>query len=133
MNRGTFNHRPSSLTKIPLVDDDTVILNSIFKLLSGLGYDVVTARNGIEGLQKFIENHIDLVITDIAMPRMNGITLVEKIRDHSGRKYVPTIAISANPCLPEYSLFDAFLRKPLEVEKLLDSIEKATQNDRKRP
>ena len=58
------------------------------------------------------------------------LSLVEKIRDNSSQKYISAIAISANLCLPEYSPFDAFFRKPLAVEKFLDSIEKATKNDR---
>ena len=119
------------MMKILLVDDDPVTLNSISKLLSEFGYDVVTARNGIEGLQEFIKNHFDIVITDIAMPKMNGITLVEEIRNGSYQQYVPTIAIFTNPCLPEYSLFDALYRKTLGVENLLDSIEEATKNGRK--
>ena len=119
------------MMKILLVDDDTVTLNSISKLLSELGYDVVTARNGIEALQEFMKCDFDLVITDIAMPSMNGITLVEEIRNGSYHQYVPAIAIFTNPCLPEYSLFDALYRKNLAVERLLDSVEKAAKNGRK--
>jgi two-component system chemotaxis sensor kinase CheA len=61
-------------TKILLVDDDEITLNSIYDLLSQIGYDVITAHDGLEGLHKFLTNHFDLVITDIAMPKMNGIT-----------------------------------------------------------
>ena len=68
-----------SLTKILLVDDDEINLNSLYELLSEFGYDVITAHDGLEGFQKFAENRFDLVITDIAMPNMNGITLIEKI------------------------------------------------------
>ena len=120
-----------SMTRILLVSDDSVTLNSIFNHLSGFGYKVVTACDGIEGLSKFVENHFDIVITDIAMPKIDGITLVEKIRDNSNQKYVPAIAIAANPCLPEYSPFDAFFRKPLAIEKLLNTIEKAINNGKK--
>lgn len=123
--------REKSMMKILLVDDDTVTLNSISKRLSEFGYDVVTARNGIEALQEFIKNHFDLVITDIAMPRMNGITLVEEIRNGSSQQYVPAIALFTNPCLPEYSLFDALYRKTHGVERLLDSVEEAAKNGRK--
>ena len=119
------------MTKILFVDDDAVALNSIFRRLSGIGYDVVIACDGIEGLSKFLESHFDIVITDIVMPKMDGITLVEKIREDSNQKYVPAIAIATYPCLPEYSPFDAFFRKPLAVEKLLDAIEKATKNGRR--
>ena len=121
------------MTQILIVDDDVITLNSIDKLLSEFRYKVVTANDGIEGFQKFVENDIDLVITDIVMPGMNGITLVEKIRDNSDQKYIPAIAISASPCLPEYSPFDAFFRKPLAVGKFFDLIQKATKNDRQQP
>jgi CheY-like chemotaxis protein len=119
------------MMKILLVDDDTVTLNSISKLLTEFGYDVVTARNGIEAHQEFIKNHFDLVITDIAMPRMNEITLMEEIRNGSYQQHVPVIAICTNPCLPEHSPFDALYRKTLGVERLLDSVQEATKNERK--
>jgi CheY-like chemotaxis protein len=115
-----------SMTKILLVDDDTVTLNSIFKCLSEFGYDVVSACDGSEGFQKFLENHFDLIITDIVMPKMDGTTLVENIRNDSNSKYIPAIAIATYPCIQEYSPFDAFFRKPLSVEKLFDAIEKGT-------
>ena len=121
------------MTKILLVDDDEITLNSIYELLSEFGYDVITAHDGLEGFQKYSENRFDLIITDIVMPNMNGITLIEKIRDDLNQKYVPAIAISTNLCLPELSLFDAFYRKTLAVEKLLDTIEMATKNERTWP
>ena len=120
-----------SKMKILLVDDDTVTLNSISKLLSESGYEVVIARNGIEGLQEFLKNHFDLIITDIAMPGMTGIALVEEIRNGSYQQHVPAIALFTNPCLPEYSLFDALYRKTLGVKRLLDSVEEAVKNGRK--
>ena len=67
------------------------------------------------------------------MPKIDGFTLVEKIRDDSNQKYVLAIAIATYPCLPEQSPFDVFFRKPLAVGQLLDTIEKATQNGRRQP
>ena len=123
--------REQSIMKILVVDDDTVSLNLISQLLFEFGYDVVTARNGIDGLREFLKSHFDLVITDIAMPGMNGITLVEEIRNGSYQPHVPAIALFTNPCLPEYSLFDALYRKSLGVERLLDSVKEATKNGKK--
>lgn len=119
------------MTKILLVDDDVDTLNLIVNCLSESGYDVFTARDGLEGLQKFAENNIELVITDILMPGMDGVALIENIRNCSNEKHVPAIAIATNPCLPEFSPFDAFFRKPIAIEILIHAIELGTRNGRK--
>ena len=62
------------------VDDDAEMLGLLHEVVNQLGHRSATAVNGIDALQKLRENHYDIVITDISMPRMNGIELTKKIK-----------------------------------------------------
>jgi len=62
------------------VDDEANILSSLKRLFRPLGYRIFTAEGGAAGLQVFEQNPIDLVISDMRMPEMNGAEFLEKIR-----------------------------------------------------
>lgn len=62
------------------VDDEANILNSLKRLFRPLGYRIFTAEGGAAGLQVFEQNAIDLVISDMRMPEMNGAEFLEKVR-----------------------------------------------------
>jgi len=68
---------------ILLVDDEDVVLSSTHKVLEKLGYQVLTAKNGKQGLQCFIEhqNNIDIIISDVVMPNMGGLDMCRGIRE----------------------------------------------------
>jgi len=65
--------------QILVVDDEEPMRKLIFKLLSNQGYRCIEANNGIEALNKAIQNKFDAVITDIVMPEMDGINLTKKL------------------------------------------------------
>ena len=69
------------LESILLVEDDSNSRKGLTQFLQALDYDVMTAVNGKEGYDIFKEENPDLVIADIRMPEMDGVTLLEKIRD----------------------------------------------------
>jgi two-component system, chemotaxis family, sensor histidine kinase and response regulator WspE len=64
------------------------------RLLQNKGYEVLTAVNGIDGLNALRMGPFDLVITDMDMPRMNGIELVRLIRNDSKLKKIPIMIVS---------------------------------------
>jgi two-component system sensor histidine kinase and response regulator WspE len=64
------------------------------KLLENKGYQVEVAVNGMDGWNAVRTSHYDLVITDIDMPRMNGIELVSQIKNHPNLKSLPVIIVS---------------------------------------
>ncbi|HPW64751.1 MAG TPA: sigma-54 dependent transcriptional regulator [Candidatus Omnitrophota bacterium] len=66
---------------ILLVEDDSNSRKGLTQFLQALDYDVITAANGREGFDLFKEENPDLVIADIRMPEMDGVTLLEKIRE----------------------------------------------------
>jgi CheY-like chemotaxis protein len=78
--------------RILLVDDNKLGLIARKSLLEDLGYRITTALEGQEAFDRFGRDKFDLVITDYKMPRMNGLELIAKIREHAGD--VPIILIS---------------------------------------
>jgi DNA-binding NtrC family response regulator len=69
---------------ILIVDDEEGLRDGLSKLLEGEGYAVVAAETGEEALQILQQSHIDLVLTDMRMPGMDGIELLKKIRERHG-------------------------------------------------
>jgi CheY-like chemotaxis protein len=78
--------------RILLVDDNRLGLVARKSVLEEQGYQITTANQGEEGLQRFLGGSFDLVITDYKMPKMNGLELIERIRERSSG--VPIILIS---------------------------------------
>lgn len=83
-----------SRRRILVVDDSITVREMERKLLQNKGYEVEVAVNGMDGWNAIRTGHYDLVITDVDMPRMNGIELVSQIRNHSNLKALPVIIVS---------------------------------------
>lgn len=81
--------------KVLLVDDSYAIRLYCKKILEDSGYEVVIAENGREAIQKFDEDGIDIVITDIQMPEMDGLALTKIIREERKNFTLPIILITA--------------------------------------
>ncbi|NEP49956.1 MAG: hybrid sensor histidine kinase/response regulator, partial [Moorea sp. SIO3C2] len=80
--------------RILVVDDSITVRQMERKLLENQGYEVEVAVNGMDGWNAVRTNPYDLVISDIDMPRMNGIELVSHIKSHDKLKSIPVIIIS---------------------------------------
>jgi len=76
------------------VDDSLTVREVERKLLENSGYTVVTAVDGIDGFNTLQKEVFDLVITDVDMPRMNGIQFVEKIKSDPNYKDIPVMIVS---------------------------------------
>jgi chemotaxis protein histidine kinase CheA/ActR/RegA family two-component response regulator len=91
-----------------LVVDDSISTREIeISLLEMEGFDVVGARDGVDALEKLREGRFDAIITDLAMPRMDGQKLIENIRREPDLADIPVIVVSTND--------DPEVRKNLEV------------------
>lgn len=80
--------------KLLLVDDESTILDTLAELLTDDDLDVIKARNGKEGLQLLRDEEIDVVVSDIAMPEMDGLTMYSMARAMG--IFVPQIFFSAH-------------------------------------
>jgi two-component system sensor histidine kinase and response regulator WspE len=91
----TTDDSDSKQAKRILVVDDSITVREVQrKLLENKGYQVEVAVNGMDGWNAVRTSHYDLVITDIDMPRMNGIELVSQIKNHPNLKSLPVIIVS---------------------------------------
>lgn len=77
-----------------LIEDDKILLNMYQKLLSNHGYDVHTAMDGEDGLKKTLELHPDLILLDIRMPKMDGMTMLKLLRQDEWGKDAKVIILT---------------------------------------
>jgi DNA-binding response OmpR family regulator len=77
---------------ILVIDDDQTLLSILAEHLANAGYRAVTVASGLPGLQAFYEHHPDLVVLDVMMPKMDGWTVCERLREVSN---VPIIMLTA--------------------------------------
>lgn len=80
--------------KILTVDDSASVRQMVAFTLRDAGYEVSEAFDGEDGLQKASGDHFHLVITDLNMPRMDGITLIRNLRANTNYKFTPIIMLT---------------------------------------
>ncbi len=107
------------------IEDDAAIREELSSILSDMCLNLYTAVDGLDGLHKFKENKPDMIFTDILMPRLDGISMIEKIREID--KHIPIIISSAlkdsNYLLQAINLgINNYLLKPLNLYRLFDSL-----------
>jgi two-component system KDP operon response regulator KdpE len=107
--------------RILVVDDEPQITRVLRTSLQSNGHEVTVAQDGVEALAKFMKAEPDLVITDLAMPGMDGIELTRAIR---GRSQVPVIVLSVrNQDASKVAALDVgaddYITKPFSIQELL--------------
>ena len=80
--------------KILLVDDSSTVLLMERMILSKNQYDVVTAKDGVEGVEKAVAEKPDLILMDVVMPRMDGFEACRKLREQDDTKAIPVIMVT---------------------------------------
>lgn len=118
--------------KVLVVDDRWENRSVIVNLLEPIGFEVLEAEHGQDGFDKTLKFKPDLIITDIAMPIMNGYELMQKLRQSDPFHEIPIIASSASVFdSDKHNALDAgaseFLPKPVQTHQLLDALEKLLQ------
>jgi len=111
--------------RILLVDDEERILNFLRSKLKASGYEVLTASNGIEGLEQTQAQEPDLVVLDLLMPKMDGLEMLKELRSFSA---VPVIILTAKGAdadrIKGLQLgADDYLPKPFNPDELVARIE----------
>ncbi len=117
----------SKKLKLLYVEDNQDSREMTSMILEDFFDDMVIAVNGEDGLEKFKQNNIDIIITDINMPKLNGLEMIEKIKEIDSD--VPILVLSAHN---EDDFFirsirlgvDGYLLKPIDLEQLLNMLEK---------
>lgn len=122
--------------KILVVDDDPDILDAVAMILESQGYNVVTARDGLEGLANLKAEHPDLMILDLMMPKMDGFGVCKELQDPRWSKYknMPILVLTSvreEASRRRYELetglelqVDDYVEKPMSPDVLLDRVSK---------
>jgi DNA-binding response OmpR family regulator len=112
-----------------VIDDDDLVRSFVVRVLQGAGYDVLQAGNGREALRQVRAGKLDLVITDIVMPDMDGFETIRELRRIDGK--VPVMAMSGGGKVDPHTYLDLarqfgarqILEKPFDRDMLLEKVE----------
>jgi PAS domain S-box-containing protein len=115
--------------KVLLAEDNEVNAKIASKILAKLGIETVIVKNGVLALSETTENTFDLILMDINMPTMDGITATEKIRELGFPKnQVPILALTANAMMEDKERcinagMNGFISKPIKLERLIAALD----------
>ena len=120
--------------KILVIDDDPDILDAVAMILESQDYEVVTARDGIDGLATLKAENPDLVILDLLMPKMDGFAVCKELQDPKWAKYkhIPILILTSvreEASRRRYELetaleldVDDYIEKPMSPDILLKRV-----------
>ena len=108
--------------RILIVDDDTEIRELLEFDISQSGYSVDTAKDGLEGLNKALNNSYDLIVLDVMMPKMNGFDVCKNIRQ--AKLSIPILMLTAKGTIDDKTQgfeggADDYLVKPFDIQEVL--------------
>jgi len=117
------------MARILAVDDSAAMRQMVGITLGGAGHHVQQAADGREALRIAERERFDLVITDVNMPNMDGITLVRELRARSPYRYIPLLILTTEPTLERKQEGKAagatgWLVKPFNPDRLLATVAK---------
>lgn len=112
---------------ILLVEDEPDIVKTLKIFLESEGFRVLTASDGIEGMQKIKEEKLNLIILDIMLPRLDGYKVCRMVKFDKKLKKIPVIIFTARAQETDRKMAaevgaDAYITKPFKPEALLDKI-----------
>jgi CheY-like chemotaxis protein len=113
--------------KILLVDDSSTVIMMEQMILSKNNYDLVTARDGQEGVAKALSEKPDLILMDVMMPRMDGFEACRKIRAENSTRSIPVIMVTTRSELTSVETGYAsgcndYVTKPINSLELLSKV-----------
>jgi len=118
--------------KVLVVDDSETVRNQVGRALTEAGFEVLGASDGLDGLEKSKDGRFNLVLLDINMPRMNGLELLEKLREQESTKNVPALVLTTEV---QESMIDRAKRagasgwivKPVKMDLLVQAAAKVAR------
>lgn len=118
------------MSKTILIVDDSASLRQVVKLaLTGAGYQVLEAVHGKDGLDKLQKNRVNLVISDVNMPEMDGITFVKEIKKLPACRFIPVIMLTteseaSKKAEGQAAGAKAWVVKPFQPQQMLAAVSK---------
>ncbi len=119
----------AAVKTILIVDDSASLRQVVAITLRGAGYAVVEACDGKDALTKLNGDRIHLIITDVNMPNMDGITLVKEVKKHALYKFTPVIMLTTEGSdekkrLGQEAGAKAWMVKPFQPQQMLAAVSK---------
>ena len=113
--------------KILIVDDEKDLVDAVAYRLKANDYDVITAKDGVEGLDKARKERPDLIILDLMLPRMDGYKVCALLKKDARYSSIPIIMFTARAQEDDIKMgrevgAEAYITKPFEPETLLNKI-----------
>ncbi|WP_211112234.1 response regulator [Azospirillum soli] len=120
---------PSVKKKVLTVDDSRTMRDMVAFTLKGAGYEVVEAGDGQQALSVIAANKVDLVITDLNMPVMDGLTLIRRLRATPAHKTLPILMLTTEADEKKKAEgrsvgATGWIVKPFNPEKLISVVQK---------
>lgn len=117
------------MSLILIVEDNEKNLKLVRDVLQHKGYETIEAMTGLEGVRLALERKPDIILMDIQLPDIDGITALGRIRADPATGRIPVIAVSAS-VMPDdqqrivASGFDAYITKPINVKSFVETVDK---------
>jgi two-component system chemotaxis response regulator CheY len=118
------------MAKCILIVDDSVSLRQVVKItLTGAGYEVLEAGDGVEALEVLQSHKANLVISDVNMPRMDGLTLLRTLKEKPDLKFMPVIMLTTESEAEKKKQGQeagarAWVVKPFQPQQMLAAVSK---------
>jgi CheY-like chemotaxis protein len=118
--------------KILVIDDSKVIRMRVRDMLPAGNFEVLEAKDGVEGLNLIRQEHPNLIMLDFLLPKMSGWEVFQHIQNHSDLQTIPLVLMSGRKeevteKIQEPFEYFAFVEKPFEKKQLVDAIKEAMQ------
>ena len=115
--------------KILVVEDDADIMRILTHALTAVGHQVVPAYGGEDAIRKIQAQKFDLVLTDLAMPKVSGVEVIQSIKTDPKTRHIPVLAVTAHvwdgiaQSAGQVGC-DGYISKPFSMKELVEQVEK---------
>ncbi|MCX5715349.1 MAG: response regulator [Candidatus Omnitrophica bacterium] len=119
--------------KILVVEDEPGMVMLLKARLESRGYRVYSAKDGIEGIQKAKELHPDVILLDVMMPRLDGYSMAQRLKEDDTTTSIPLVVVTIKEAMrPLFKKLgvDYFFTKPFEDEELLSAVKRILSDER---
>ncbi len=122
--------------KVLIVDDDPGIRMLLSKFLQKEGYDVILGEDGLEGVELAKKHQPDLILLDVVMPRMDGLTAARLIKFYKPLSEVPIVFLTAKDAEKEIELAqevraEVYITKPFDVRQVIQVVNEILKKAKK--
>lgn len=119
------------MARILFVDDDPFTLEMLKRSVQLYEHHALTASNGEDAYQRALEETPDMIVTDMMLPDMDGLSLLRQLNENPVTGQIPVVMLSASPELDMVEICrragaKEFLSKPIHLQTLMDVIERFT-------